>query len=97
MLRAQKAHRHADKAIAVARHAAAALMRTRPLDGAMGEAALAVAEGRLEAAEQGLTRWLADAPPGFAGWTLPIDPLLRQLHGRKGFAAVLGRLVERAR
>ena len=34
----------------------------------------------IEAADM-LGRLLADAPPGFAAWTLPIDPLLRPLRG----------------
>ena len=32
-----------------------------------------------------LDRLLDDAPPGFAGWTLPVEPFLRQLIGHKAF------------
>ena len=43
-----------------------------------------------------LARILDPAPPGFAGWTLPVDPLFSQLHGSTGFTSVLARLAERA-
>jgi tetratricopeptide (TPR) repeat protein len=36
-------------------------------------------------------------PPSVVGWTIPIEPLLRPLRGQSGFAALLGRLSDRAR
>jgi DNA-binding winged helix-turn-helix (wHTH) protein/tetratricopeptide (TPR) repeat protein len=44
-----------------------------------------------------LDRLMAEAPPGFAGWTLGIEPLLASLRGDPAFTAVLVRLAERAR
>jgi hypothetical protein len=40
---------------------------------------------------------LVDAPAGFAAWTLPVEPLLSQLHGTQEFTDMLGRLADRAR
>ena len=37
------------------------------------------------------------APPGFAGWTLPVEPFLRQLTDSKAFAPVFALLAERAK
>jgi len=44
-----------------------------------------------------LDQLLQDAPPGFAGWIIPIEPCFRSLHGRPDFARVLARVAERAR
>jgi DNA-binding winged helix-turn-helix (wHTH) protein len=40
---------------------------------------------------------LAGAPPGFAGWFLPIDPFITQLTDPKAFTGVFAKLLERAR
>jgi DNA-binding winged helix-turn-helix (wHTH) protein len=37
------------------------------------------------------------APPGFAGWTIPVEPAFRPLHSRSDFQQVLRVLAERAR
>jgi hypothetical protein len=55
-----------------------------------------VARARLVESVQILEELLAQAPPGFAAWTLPIDPLLRPLQGREDFDRVLRRLATRA-
>jgi DNA-binding winged helix-turn-helix (wHTH) protein/Flp pilus assembly protein TadD len=52
--------------------------------------------GQMEAAAATLERLLASAPPGFAGWTIPIEPLLAPLHGSPAFGRVLAILAERA-
>jgi hypothetical protein len=39
---------------------------------------------------------MEDTPAGFAGWTLPVEPLLSQLEGNQGFHDVLQRLAARA-
>jgi hypothetical protein len=44
-----------------------------------------------------LERLLLAAPPGFAGWTLPIEPWLQPLHGSPGLRSVLATLAQRAR
>jgi len=45
---------------------------------------------------RGIETLLADAPPGFAGWTLPIEPWLRPLHVHPAYGGVLRRLADRA-
>ena len=70
-------------------------------NGRTAEAALATAfahtvAGRGDEAIAVLTKLVADAPPGFAGWTIPIEPLLADLKSRPPFRAVLARLAERA-
>jgi hypothetical protein len=56
---------------------------------------LAATKRWVEATHQ-LERLLAEAPPGFAAWTLPIDPLLRPLGAVPEWTTVLRRLAERA-
>ena len=40
---------------------------------------------------------LENAPPGFACWTIPVEPFLAQLSGSKEFVTVHERLAERSR
>ena len=70
-------------------------------NGRLAEAALTtsflhVVAGDPDAAIAVLDALLRQAPAGYAGWTIPIEPLLRPLHGKPGFAEVLARLVRRA-
>jgi tetratricopeptide (TPR) repeat protein len=70
-------------------------------NGRTAEAAMATAfahsvAGRGDEAIAVLMTLLADSPPGFAGWTIPIEPLLADLKSRPSFRAVLARLAERA-
>jgi hypothetical protein len=44
-----------------------------------------------------LQRAFDRAAPGFVGWTLPVDPLFRDLHETEAFTGVLGTLARRAR
>jgi hypothetical protein len=55
-----------------------------------------VACTRLDESIQLLEQFLLHASSGFAAWSLPIDPLLRPLHGSEGFDRVLRRLASRA-
>ncbi len=77
--------------------ALATLARTRPIEAALVEAQLQTARGDQAGAVATLRRLLADAPPGFAAWTLPVEPFLQDLHGLPAFAQILTRLAERAR
>jgi hypothetical protein len=43
-----------------------------------------------------IERFLVAAPPGFAGWTIPVEPWLRGLSGTQAFTRVLLTLAERA-
>jgi hypothetical protein len=72
------------------------LSRGRPIEAAIVRAKALAADGAADEAIQTLDRLMADAPPGFAGWTLPIEPLLEQLGTHDGFAGTLRRLGERA-
>jgi DNA-binding winged helix-turn-helix (wHTH) protein/tetratricopeptide (TPR) repeat protein len=74
-----------------------ALQRTRPIEAAMVRAQLLAARGDAAAAAATLGRLLANAPPGFAAWTLPVEPFLRELRHVTAFTEVLDRLAGRAR
>jgi DNA-binding winged helix-turn-helix (wHTH) protein/tetratricopeptide (TPR) repeat protein len=70
--------------------------------GRTSEAAMATSFGQLltgrpqEAADT-LLRLMDEAPAGFAGWTIPIEPLLAGLRGEAQFQTILERLAERAK
>jgi DNA-binding winged helix-turn-helix (wHTH) protein/Tfp pilus assembly protein PilF len=73
------------------------LASARPIEAGIVRAELLTARGNAEAAVAALGRLLEQAPPGFAGWTLPAEFFLRQLSDAKGFTTVLARLADRAR
>jgi hypothetical protein len=72
------------------------LAATRPIEAAIGHGQALAVEGKSHDAGAALCKALHEAPPGFAGWTLPIEPLLLQLTGTNAFTAALSRLSERA-
>jgi len=94
-LRAAGAEAPARRELDAAEPSIAALARARPVDAAVVRAALLAAADRTEDAVALLDRSLQDAPP-VAAWSLPVEPLLRPLHGHAGFTAVLARLASRA-
>jgi len=96
-LDASGSHADADAARARAAAAAARLDVARPIEAALVRGQILAAEGRSEAAAAALAQALDLAPAGFAGWTLPIEPLLQQVVETEGFRAVSGRLSARAR
>jgi DNA-binding winged helix-turn-helix (wHTH) protein len=65
-------------------------------EAALVSAIAATLQGRADQANAILERLLTDAPPGYAGWTIPVEPLLTPLHGSPGFDRVLAMLAERA-
>jgi DNA-binding winged helix-turn-helix (wHTH) protein/tetratricopeptide (TPR) repeat protein len=73
------------------------LRAARPIEAALVESQRLAAEGQTDAAGAILCSLLDSAAPGFAGWTLTIDPLLVDLHGTAAFTAACTRLAERAR
>ena len=88
----------ADAAFARAATAIEALRR----GGRGGEAALVEAfhhavRGKAEDAVTALERMLEKAELSFAGWTIPIEPLLAPLRGTPGLHGILVRLAARAR
>jgi DNA-binding winged helix-turn-helix (wHTH) protein len=58
---------------------------------------LLAAAGHAGDAAMALLNALAEAPPGFAGWSLPVDPFIAQLTDSKAFTSVFAKLSERAR
>lgn len=65
-------------------------------DAAVVHAAMLMASGDLEAAVRVIDRALAEAPPGNAGWLLPVEPLLNVAAASDAWAPVLARLRTRA-
>lgn len=68
----------------------------RSSEAALATASLEVTAGRHTHAASTLHHLLVDAPPGPAGWTIPVEPWLRPLRGQADFHRVLSRLAERA-
>ncbi len=56
-----------------------------------------VACGRPKEAIAALDQMLTVAPPGFAGWTIPVEPFFHTLGAEPAFNTLLTRLAERAR
>ena len=69
----------------------------RLIEAALLSAMASVAHGRPTDAIGLLNRLVTEAPPGFPGWTIPIEPMFRPLHAQPEFAGILTRLAERAR
>ena len=63
----------------------------------MVKAEILAADGQADAAAQMLIAALRSAPPGFACWTIPIEPAFRHVVGLPGFAPFLQELALRAR
>ena len=73
------------------------LAATRPFEAALVESQILAAEGQARGASAVLCTLLENAPPGFAAWTIPVEPFLHQLTGSHEFATILTRLADRAR
>ncbi len=86
----------ARKAAGRAEATLAALDRVRPFEAAMVRAQLAAVDGRPDTAAAALDGLLASAPPGFAGWTIPVEPHLSEIAGSEGLTKVAARLADRA-
>ena len=69
----------------------------RLIEAALLSAMASVAHGRPTDAIGLLNRLVTEAPPGFPGWTIPIEPVFKPLHAQPEFAGILARLAERAR
>ena len=69
----------------------------RRAEAAMAAAFAHVASHNADAAISTLDALLSKAPPGPAGWTLPIEPLLASLRRTAAFDALLLKLAERAK
>jgi DNA-binding winged helix-turn-helix (wHTH) protein/Flp pilus assembly protein TadD len=96
-LRAAGARDRADSLAARVPAILTTLRETRPIEASLVESQMLTMDGEAEAAGAVLCRCLEAAPPGFAGWTIPVEPLLIQLHNTQAFMAALRCLAERAR
>ena len=68
----------------------------RTTEAAIATAFWHVVSGRQEDGLATLANLLDEAPPGFAGWTIPLEPLLASVRGTTAYQKVLQRLAERA-
>jgi DNA-binding winged helix-turn-helix (wHTH) protein/TolB-like protein/tetratricopeptide (TPR) repeat protein len=73
------------------------LARARPIEAALVESQIEAVNGRPQEAGARLCQLLHAAPRGFAAWTIPIEPFLRELSGIQEFRSALERLAQRAR
>ena len=69
----------------------------RSAEAAMASSFAHAVAGRPLDALATLRRLLEDAPPGFVGWTIPVEPLLGSLRALPGYREIAGLLAERAR
>ena len=76
--------------------AAAVLDRTKPVEAAMVRAQLHAVRGNSPDVASTLEGLLATAPPGFAGWTIPVEPHLRQVIDSKELTRISRHLADRA-
>jgi len=81
---------------ALAESAAASLTKSQPIAGALARGEIQAARGDGPAAAVTLQKVLDTAPPGFAGWWLPVDPMLRQAVEGEELRRVLAAVAERA-
>ena len=64
--------------------------------GALARGVIQAARGEAAAAAATLQKVLDEAPPGFAGWWLPVDPMLRQAIEGEQLRRVMATVAERA-
>ena len=87
-----------EQAVGRARDAIEALRANdRQTEAAMAEACAHALDGRASAAVLVLDELLMQAPPGQAGWTIPVEPFTVALREEPAFQSVLARLASRAR
>jgi DNA-binding winged helix-turn-helix (wHTH) protein/tetratricopeptide (TPR) repeat protein len=88
----------ADHARRRARVAQDRFERTGRVHDAIYVAACAAAgEGNYSSTLARLDQLLTSSPLSYIGWTIPIEPFFRPLHGLPGFATVIDRLADRAK
>ena len=95
-LQATGAHRAAGEALQKVRAALDTLSAARPVEASLVRSHLLALEGQAAEASAIVCTMLNDAPPGFAAWTLPIEPLLIRSAGADAFAPALAKLAQRA-
>ncbi len=96
--RAGKDAARADNLMAHAQRAIDELVASgRATEAATARAYWQVVSGEPDAACDTLSAMVDEAPPGTAGWTLPVEPWLAQIRETPACRRVLDRLAERAR
>ncbi len=90
----EERHAAIDRAIAAIRELGSG---GRSAEAAMATAFWHVVCGRPNEAIAALDQMLTVAPPGFAGWTIPVEPFFYTLRAESAFDTLLTRLAERAR
>jgi tetratricopeptide (TPR) repeat protein len=96
-LRAAGKPAEAESWLTRAQSALRTLQGARPVYAATVKAESFAVQGDAAASASLLLASLKDSPPGFACWTLPIEPAFRQVIGLPAFAPVLQELATRAR
>jgi tetratricopeptide (TPR) repeat protein len=87
----------AESELASGRAAADALDKAgRTAESVVASAMGDVLHGQADAACRRLALLLESAPPGYAGWTIPVEPAFLHLHTRDDFKQVLRVLAQRA-
>ena len=98
LARTEGRDREMEAALARAEAAMAELDRGgRIAEAAVTRAGALALRGRRDEAVAQLDRLLNEPPIAFAGWTIPVEPLLEPLSRTDGFDRVLARLADRAR
>ena len=96
-LRALGRRHDAEHLLAQAEAHVNALVRRRPVEGALARAQLLAARGDTDRALQQAEQLLSAAPPGYVAWRLGIDPLFWLLCDGHDVTPLLRRLADRAR
>ena len=73
------------------------LDRAKPIEAAVIRAQVLTARKDAPAAADLLAATIAHAPPGFAGWSVPVEPFLPQVTDKDVFRPILSLLADRAR
>jgi DNA-binding winged helix-turn-helix (wHTH) protein/Tfp pilus assembly protein PilF len=73
------------------------LDRTKPIEAALVRAQVLTVQGHGPEAAGLLAGAIKDAPPGFAGWTIPVEPFFLQITDRTVFTPAFSLLSDRAR
>ena len=80
-----------------AEKAIAAMVEAKPVQAGIARGALLAVQGDAGGSAAALDAVISTAPPGFAGWQVPVLPMFREVAETTALRAVFERLAERAR
>lgn len=83
--------------LAAADDAIATLERSRPFDAMVARSQRLAADGACSDAVKVLCARVDEAPPGFAGWAIPVEPLLLEVRKEPAFPRLAKALARRAK